>query len=107
MMPSVINLFCGLCQQSAQKKLLTEENLTSKRACEIAQAMELAEQNGSQLQSPDKVNQIVQIVSEGNKFKKQSQICRSSHYSQKDRLKAVTSVEDATELKLADSGMER
>ena len=38
---------CGLCQQSAQKKLLTEENLTFKRACEIAQAMELAQQNAS------------------------------------------------------------
>ena len=36
---------CGLCQQSAQKKLLTEENLTFKRASEIAQAMEWAEQN--------------------------------------------------------------
>ena len=64
---------CGLCQQSAQKKLLTEENLTFKRACEIAQAMELAEQNASQLQS----SEMVQVVSEGNKSKKQSQIHRS------------------------------
>jgi len=35
----------ALHDQFVQKKLLTEENLTFKRACEIAQAMEWAEQN--------------------------------------------------------------
>ena len=33
---------CGLHQQSVQKKLLTKENLTFKKACVVAQAMELA-----------------------------------------------------------------
>ena len=71
---------CGLRQQSAQKKLLTEENLTFKRACEIAQAMELAEQNASQLQSSERV----QTVSEGSKLKKRSRM-HTSEPLQPDR----------------------
>ena len=84
--------------------MLTEENLTFKRTDEIAQATELAEQNASQLQSSDGGNQMLQTISERNKSKEQSQIHRSEPLRQKDRLRAVTGLEDGTELKLADSG---
>ena len=36
---------CGLYSEPMQKRLLTEADLTFKKACKIAQAMELADQN--------------------------------------------------------------
>ena len=57
--------------------------------------MELAEQNASQLQSSDGGNQMIQTVSEGNKSKKRSQICRSELVQPKSQAKKLfTSVED-------------
>ena len=44
-------LVCGLYRESTQKRLLTEVDLTFKKACEIAQAMEMADKNASELNS--------------------------------------------------------
>ena len=44
-------LVCGLYKESIQKRLLSESELTFAKACEIAQAMELADKNASELHS--------------------------------------------------------
>ena len=44
-------LVCGLGRESIQKRLLTEAELTFKKACEKAQAMEIADKNASELNS--------------------------------------------------------
>ena len=45
------HLVCGLYRESTQKRLLTEVDLTFKKACKIAQAMEMADKNASELNS--------------------------------------------------------
>lgn len=45
-------LVCGLRSEGTQKKLLTEADLTFKRALEIAQSNETASVRARQLQSP-------------------------------------------------------
>ena len=42
-------LVCGLCHKTMQKKLLAEHKLTFKKACEIAQAMELADRKTNKM----------------------------------------------------------
>ena len=42
-------LVCGLRSNTIQKKLLTEKDLTFKRACDLAQAMELAARDTAEL----------------------------------------------------------
>ena len=42
---------CKLSKESIQKRLLSEPELTFKKACEIVQAMELADKNASKLHS--------------------------------------------------------
>ena len=44
-------LVCGLYKESIQKRLLSEPDLTFTKACEIAQAMELADKITSELQA--------------------------------------------------------
>ena len=55
-------LVVGLSQDSMQRKLLAEDKLTFKKACEIAQAMELAERNTCDLKAAG--SREVQAVSE-------------------------------------------
>ena len=43
-------LVCGVGDQSTQKKLLAEDNLTLKKAADIALAMETAAKNAARLQ---------------------------------------------------------
>ena len=45
-------LVCGL-EEATQKRLLTEAELMFKKACEIAQAMEMADKNASELKSEE------------------------------------------------------
>ena len=40
-------LVCGLYKEATQKRLLMEAELTFKKACEIAQVMEMADKNVS------------------------------------------------------------
>ena len=58
-------LVCGLCQEAIQRKLLAEDKLTFKKASEIAQAMELAERNTTELKAMDSTE--VQVVSDKRK----------------------------------------
>ena len=58
-------LVVGLSQDSMQRKLLAEDKLTFKKACEIAQAMELAERNTCDLKAAG--SREVQAVSEKHK----------------------------------------
>ncbi len=51
-------LVCGLLSASSQKKLLSEKDLTLKRAIEIAQASEAAECNAKKLQATDSAPQV-------------------------------------------------
>ena len=44
-------LVCGLRSEAIQKKLLSEKGLTFKRACDVAQAMELAAKDTAELAS--------------------------------------------------------
>ena len=46
-------LICGLAREATQKRLLTEAELTFKKACEIVQAMEMADKNASKLKSEE------------------------------------------------------
>ena len=46
-------LVCGLYKEATQKRLLTEAELTFKKACEIAQVMEMADKNASELKSEE------------------------------------------------------
>ena len=55
----------GLSQDSIQRKLLAEDKLAFKKACEIAQAMELAERNTCDLKAAG--SREVQAVSEKHK----------------------------------------
>ena len=63
-------LVCGLYKESIQKRLLAEAELTFKKACEISQAMEMAEKNASELntESTKAVNALQK--SSGGKPKK-------------------------------------
>ena len=47
------HLVCGLYKEATQKRLLTEGELTFKKACEITQAMEMAYKNASKLKSEE------------------------------------------------------
>ena len=58
-------LVCGLYQEAIQRKLLAEDKLTFKKASEIAQAMELAERNITELKVMDSTE--VQVVSDKRK----------------------------------------
>ena len=58
-------LVCGLRQEAIQRKLLAEDKLTFKKASEIAQAMELAERNTTELKAMDSTE--VQVVSDKRK----------------------------------------
>ena len=52
-------LVCGLRNESIQKRLLSEANLTYQRAMELAQGMEAAEQNSRLLKSTEPaINQV-------------------------------------------------
>ena len=55
----------GLRQDSIQKKLLAEDKLTFKKACEIAQAIELAERNNCDLKAVE--SREVQAMSDRHK----------------------------------------
>ena len=46
-------LVCGLRHETMQKKLLAEDKLTFKKACEMAQAMELADINANELKATE------------------------------------------------------
>lgn len=61
-------LVCGLHQESIQKRLLAEDKLTFKKASEIAQAMELAERNTTELKAIE--NTDVQAVSDKHRVNK-------------------------------------
>ena len=50
-------LVAGLSQDSMQRKLLAEDKLTFKKACEIAQTMELAERNTCDLKAVERYKQ--------------------------------------------------
>ena len=63
-------LVCGLRHETIQKKLLAEDKLTFKKACEIAQAMELADRNANELKATESGE--VQAVSDKHKFTKKS-----------------------------------
>ena len=58
-------LVCGLREEAIQRKLLAEDKLTFKKASEIAQAMELAERNTTELKAMDSTE--VQVVSDKRK----------------------------------------
>ena len=47
------HLVCGLAKEATQKRLLTETELMFKKACEIAQVMEMADKNASKLKSKE------------------------------------------------------
>ena len=59
-------LVCGLYKESIQKRLLSEPELTFKKACEITQAMELTDKNANKLHSGsiEAVNTIQNPVGE-------------------------------------------
>ena len=44
---------CGLCSESARRKLLTESNLTLAKAVEFAQCMELADKDAKEFKGID------------------------------------------------------
>ena len=44
-------LICGFAKEATQKRPLTEAELMFKKACEIAQAMEISDKNASELKS--------------------------------------------------------
>ena len=88
-------LVVGLSQDSTQRKLLTEDKLTFKKACEIAQAMELAEKNTCELKAAG--SSEVQAVSEQHKSVKKSLISLQVQ----DPSKVVTGVEDNTKRRFA------
>lgn len=44
---------CGMCNANMQKRLLTEADLTFKRALELAQGMEAAEKNAKTLKGTE------------------------------------------------------
>ena len=46
-------LVCSLCAESIQKRLLTEADLTLKKALELAQGMEAADRNAKSLKTPE------------------------------------------------------
>ena len=46
-------LVCGLYKEATQKRLLIEAELTFKKVCEIAQAMEMTDKNASKLKSEE------------------------------------------------------
>ena len=58
-------LVVRLLQDSIQRKLLAEDKLTFKKACEIAQAIELSEINTCELKAAE--GREVQAVSDGHK----------------------------------------
>ena len=55
-------LVCGLRNESIQKRLLSEANLTYQRAMELAQGMEAAEQNSRSLKSTEPAKKIVILM---------------------------------------------
>ena len=65
-------LVCGLRQEAIQRKLLAEDKLTFKKASEIAQAMELAERNTTELKAMDSTE--VQVVSDKRKVVQHKQM---------------------------------
>ena len=44
-------LVCGLREEAMQRRLLAEQNLDLKRACELAQGMEAADRNAKEIQA--------------------------------------------------------
>ena len=66
-------LVCGLYKESIQKRLLSEPDLTFTKACKIAQAMELADKNTSELQAATSTTAINTVQNPiGEKAKKRS-----------------------------------
>ena len=57
--------FSFYSEDSIQRKLLAEDKLTFKKACEIAQAIELAERNSYELKAAE--SREVQAVSDRHK----------------------------------------
>ena len=72
-------LVCGFCQEAIQRKLLAEDKLTFKKASEIAQAMELAERNATELKATDSAE--VQCVSNRHKVVQHKQTQEISNKS--------------------------
>ena len=62
-------MIIGLCQDSIQKKLLAEGKLTFKKACEIAQAIELAERNTCELKAAES-GEVQAVSDRHNSIKK-------------------------------------
>ena len=69
-------LVCGPSHKIIQKKLLAEDKLTFKKACEIAQAMERADRNANELKANETGE--VQAVSDKHKFTKKSSANKQS-----------------------------
>eukprot|EP00079_Xenopus_tropicalis_P035744 XP_017949515.1 PREDICTED: uncharacterized protein K02A2.6-like [Xenopus tropicalis] len=65
---------CGLCSENIQKRLLTEDNITFKRAIEIAVAMETAAKDTLELQNRSKAETLEKAGTEvhrvGAEYKK-------------------------------------
>ena len=95
-------LVCGLRQEAIQRKLLAEDKLTFKKASEIAQAMELAERNTTELKAMDSTE--VQVVSDKRKVvqHKQTQEFQTNPYQWEESKRVVIAAGDNTNQNFAD-----
>ena len=92
-------LVYGLGKESIQKRLLTEAELTFKKACKIAQAMEMADKNASELnpvaakpgvnalQNPPENNPIPKSTKQQTDETKNCYRCRGLHFPASCRFK--------------------
>jgi len=75
-------LVCGLRSEGTQKKLLTEADLTFKRALEIAQSNETASVRARQLQSPrgarEEEKHVNKIADRGQRLQRSETVARSN-----------------------------
>ena len=57
-------LVCGICNSGIQKRILSEAELSLKKAIELSQAFKAAEKNAKEIQVPQ--SEVVQQVSNSN-----------------------------------------